>query len=111
MFIKELLILILPIICSSFPLSNKILLEQQLKFFDSLEICNVSNIETCSVPCMKCNYGKIYCEFCKGTGFLMLGNDLIGTNNICVVCSGTGEKFCNTCAGTGNIANWLNYKI
>ena len=107
MFFKQLIILVLPIICKSLSVPNRILLEQQLKFFDSLELCNITDIETCSVPCMKCEAGKILCEYCKGTGFLMLGNDLIGTNNICTVCSGTGEKFCNTCAGTGNIANWL----
>jgi len=86
--------------------NHRRLLEQQLKVFSALETCYVTNIDTCSVNCYYCDSGRVRCEFCEGAGFLILGHDLIGTNNIYPVCVGAGEQNCKKCSGTGRIAKW-----
>jgi hypothetical protein len=63
--------------------------------------------EVCAHICETCDSeGKLRCRFCGGTGFLMLGGELIGTNNDCPVCNGNGEEECKECMGAGNIVMW-----
>lgn len=106
MKVKGLIIGILTNLSHSLQLNNKQLLEQQYRLFTAMEICDLQKLETCCNNCHHCNNGRVLCDFCKGTGFLMLGDDLIGTNNVCPVCSGGGEQNCKRCCGTGKIASW-----
>ena len=39
----------------------------------------------------------------------MLGNELIGTNNDCPVCKGTGMTECKKCMGAGYIVEWRDH--
>ena len=72
-----------------------------------IEHCDVDNMDACCDICLDCEgSGKETCNFCHGTGFLMLNGDLIGTDNKCVVCNGSGEKICKKCMGAGKIARW-----
>ena len=103
MKVKGLICAILPRLSWALQINNRHLLEQQLKVFHAIETCDVSN---CTVECFHCNNGRVRCEFCKGTGFFTIGEDLIGTNNVCPACNGCGERFCKECAGTGKIAKW-----
>lgn len=76
-----------------------------------IEHCDIDNLDACCDICLNCNNtGLVRCEFCKATGFLTINNDLIGTNNKCVVCDGSGERICKTCMGAGKIARW-RYKL
>ena len=53
--------------------------------------CYVEMPETCGDICTSCHgEGEVECRFCRGTGFFTIGDDLIGTNNDCPVCRGTG---------------------
>ena len=106
MKIRGLIFGILSNLSCALQVNQRRLLEQQLKVFSAIETCDVTKIDTCSIDCHYCNNGRVLCEFCKGTGFLMLGDVLIGTNNICPVCAGGGEQNCKKCSGTGKIANW-----
>lgn len=72
-----------------------------------IEHCDVDNMDACCDICFECKgTGKEICNFCHGTGFLMLDGELIGTDNKCVVCNGSGEKTCKKCMGAGKIARW-----
>jgi len=67
-------------------------------------------LDACCDPCKKCNStGTTLCNFCYGTGFLTLKNELIGTGNSCPACKGTGEWECKDCMGAGKIARWRDY--
>ena len=67
---------------------------------DAVPVLGEPAIPTCD------GEGVIPCRFCGGTGFLMLGQDLIGTNNDCPVCKGSGHEECKECMGAGSIALW-----
>jgi len=74
---------------------------------EEIEECDITKEELCGNICQTCEReGQLPCRFCGGTGFLMLGNDLIGTNNDCSVCKGTGYEECKVCMGAGSIAEW-----
>lgn len=67
---------------------------------------SVRDVKDCSEQCIACRgTGLLACRYCRGTGFFMLGEDLIGTGNKCPVCTG-GEEKCGTCGGIGAIAKW-----
>mmetsp|Transcript_29283 Transcript_29283/g.59902 ORF Transcript_29283/g.59902 Transcript_29283/m.59902 type:complete len:168 (+) Transcript_29283:30-533(+) len=67
----------------------------------------VRDVSQCGNTCTTCSgSGKIICRFCKGTGFFMIGNDLIGRNNACPTCRSKGEEVCQLCVGSGSIAKW-----
>ncbi len=72
-----------------------------------IEHCDVDNIDACTGLCHMClGKGSVLCGFCHGTGFLTIGDQLIGTNNNCSACNGIGEMECKKCMGSGRIANW-----
>ena len=74
---------------------------------EQMDVCDVSIEEICGHVCEICEgEGELPCRFCGGTGFLMLGHDLIGTNNDCPVCRGTGYEECPDCMGAGYIVDW-----
>lgn len=82
-------------------------LELIWKIHEEMDSCDVAKEELCGSMCLDCEgVGALACRFCGGTGFLMLGGDLIGTNNDCPVCSGVGEEECKECMGAGNIVMW-----
>ena len=82
-------------------------LQKNIEIYESINDCNVSQINTCGELCDKCmGKGVVECECCHGTGFLTMGDIIIGTNNNCTVCSGEGEKECKKCMGSGYIAKW-----
>lgn len=86
-------------------------LEQKFKLQNSMEICDIEKIETCGEVCETCSgSGELLCRFCKGTTFLTLGDELIGTNNKCPICNNDGYEICKKCGGSGNIAFWINKK-
>ncbi|KAG1667839.1 hypothetical protein FOA52_011027 [Chlamydomonas sp. UWO 241] len=55
--------------------------------------------------------GEIECEWCHGTGVLMVGDTLICSitdhTSKCPVCNSTGYAKCKNCAATGFRAKWL----
>ena len=91
------------------PVDRMKYLELIWKIREEMDECDVSKGDICGSECLNC-YGKgeIICNYCGGTGFLMLGNDLIGTNNDCPVCNGTGMNECKKCMGAGYIVKWRN---
>ena len=97
--------------CFIFSLNAAYIFPNKIKHC-GIEHCDVDNMDACCNICFDCKgEGKNNCDFCHGTGFLMLNGDLIGTNNKCVVCNGSGEKICKKCMGAGKIARWrIKYK-
>ena len=82
-------------------------LELIWKIREEMDECDVSKGHICGSECLDCDgNGEIICKYCGGTGFFMLGNDLIGTNNDCPVCNGTGMNECKKCMGAGYIVKW-----
>lgn len=82
-------------------------LQKNIEIYESIKECNVSEITTCGEQCDQCSgSGVIPCNYCHGTGFLTMGDIIIGTGNKCPVCMGKGEKECSKCMGSGYIAKW-----
>ncbi len=80
------------------------------KIYNSIEYCDVTEDNTCGEICSSCGGdGEVICRFCKGTGFMTLADELVGTLNDCPVCSGTGYEECHDCMGAGIIAHWHKY--
>ncbi|XP_015884236.1 uncharacterized protein LOC107419910 [Ziziphus jujuba] len=64
------------------------------------------------VACSSCNSnGNIECKWCAGTGFFILGDNMLcqvpSKNTTCVICAGKGSMCCSDCKGTGFRARWL----
>ncbi|ESR63488.1 hypothetical protein KPL70_000112 [Citrus sinensis] len=64
------------------------------------------------VSCSSCNSnGHIDCKWCAGTGFFILGDNMLcqvpSRNTTCVICAGKGSVCCSDCKGTGFRAKWL----
>jgi len=100
-------------LCYNIPNKKKILKERQQRFqknieiYESIKECNVSEIDTCADLCPLCLGSKVLlCNYCRGTGFLTMGDAIIGTANQCTICMGKGEKECKRCMGSGFIAKW-----
>lgn len=82
-------------------------LQKNIEIYESIKECNVSDITTCGGTCNLCSgSGVTPCNYCHGTGFLTMGDVIIGTGNKCPVCMGKGEKECRNCMGSGYIARW-----
>lgn len=65
------------------------------------------------VSCTACNAeGRTECPWCKGTGFFILGDNLLcevpSRNTTCLICSGQGAVQCKDCKGTGYRARWMD---
>jgi len=77
------------------------------KIREEIDECDITKEEMCGNICLMCDgVGELPCRFCRGTGFLMLGHELIGTLNDCPVCRGGGYEECKECMGAGNVAQW-----
>ncbi|XP_077238186.1 dnaJ/Hsp40 cysteine-rich domain superfamily protein [Tasmannia lanceolata] len=64
------------------------------------------------VACTSCNSnGHVECKWCGGTGFFILGDNMLcevpSRNSTCVICAGKGSTCCSDCKGTGFRAKWL----
>ncbi|XP_019707814.1 uncharacterized protein [Elaeis guineensis] len=64
------------------------------------------------IACSSCeSNGYIECKWCRGTGFFILGNNMLcevpSRNTTCVICDGKGSVCCPDCKGTGFRARWL----
>ncbi|GMN45573.1 hypothetical protein TIFTF001_014756 [Ficus carica] len=64
------------------------------------------------VACSSCeSKGHIECKWCAGTGFFILGDNMLcqvpSRNTACVICAGKGSMCCSDCKGTGFRAKWL----
>uniref|UniRef100_A0A5B6YYZ7 Uncharacterized protein n=1 Tax=Davidia involucrata TaxID=16924 RepID=A0A5B6YYZ7_DAVIN len=64
------------------------------------------------VACSSCDSkGHVDCKWCSGTGFFILGDNMLcqvpSRNTSCVICSGKGSTCCSDCKGTGFRAKWL----
>ncbi|KAK2658852.1 hypothetical protein Ddye_005385 [Dipteronia dyeriana] len=64
------------------------------------------------VACSSCeSNGHIECKWCGGTGFFILGDNMLcqvpSKNSSCVICAGKGSTCCSDCKGTGFRAKWL----
>ena len=81
-------------------------IETAWDIYNSIDECDIENISSCARVCEKCEDGEILCNFCKGTGFFIIGDELIGTNNACPVCKGNSYIKCENCGGSGYIAHW-----
>ena len=82
-------------------------LQKNIEIYESIKECNISDIHSCGIECTLCGGEKvIICNYCRGTGFLTIGDELIGTKNNCTICMGKGEKECRRCMGSGYIAKW-----
>ena len=82
-------------------------LQKNIEIYQSIKECNVSEINSCGDKCPVClGKGFLICDYCHGTGFLTMGDIIIGTGNNCTVCMGKGEKECKRCMGSGYIARW-----
>ena len=112
----RLLYVFMPLIVKGFLFSNSLIpfmiqkhkkdIELAWDLYNNIEECDVENITTCAEACEYCDGGEILCNFCKGTGFFTIGDELIGTNNTCPVCKGKSYIKCDNCGGSGYIANW-----
>lgn len=72
----------------------------------------VRDTSACADACPACQgTGSVLCRFCSGTGFFIIGDDLIGQSNDCPVCGGKGGERCVPCQGTGAVAVWGPPKI
>ena len=77
---------------------------------EEIDECDITKEGLCGNICPTCEGdGQLRCRFCGGTGFLMLGHELIGTNNDCPVCKGGGHEECKECMGAGSIAEWREH--
>ena len=82
-------------------------LEKNIEIYESIKECNISDVTTCGDKCPVCLGEKtVICNYCHGTGFLTMGDIIIGTGNKCTICMGKGEKECKRCMGSGYIAKW-----
>lgn len=82
-------------------------LENNIEIYESIKECNISDIHSCGNECPLCGGKKVLiCDYCHGTGFLTMGDVIIGTGNNCTICMGKGEKECKRCMGSGYIAKW-----
>nr|KYP44223.1 hypothetical protein KK1_034287 [Cajanus cajan] len=64
------------------------------------------------IVCSSCNSkGHIECKWCAGTGFFILGDNMLcevpSRNTTCIICTGKGSMCCSHCQGTGFRAKWL----
>ncbi|KAK7283139.1 hypothetical protein RIF29_12450 [Crotalaria pallida] len=64
------------------------------------------------IVCSSCNSkGHIECKWCRGTGFFILGDNMLcevpSRNTSCKICAGKGSTCCSDCQGTGFRAKWL----
>ncbi|KAI4316421.1 hypothetical protein L6164_024401 [Bauhinia variegata] len=64
------------------------------------------------IACSSCDSkGHIECKWCGGTGFFILGDNMLcevpSRNTSCIICAGKGSMCCSDCQGTGFRAKWL----
>ena len=74
--------------------------------------CDVEDIQSCSDQCTTCRgTGRIECRFCGGTGFLTIGEVVVGAGGSCPICNADGEEDCGDCRGSGWVAGWRHMNL
>eukprot|EP00897_Mesotaenium_endlicherianum_P000980 jgi/Mesen1/10883/ME000935S10218 len=68
------------------------------------------------MACESCStQGYQECPWCKGTGFFILGDNMLcevpSRNTTCHVCEGKGTLRCDDCKGTGFRARWMGQPL
>ena len=83
-------------------------LELHWQISSSSSECDLeADIRSCSEPCDLCHgTGRVECRFCGGTGFLTVGEMVMGGGKACPICNHDGEEECAQCRGSGWVANW-----
>lgn len=83
-------------------------LELHWQISSSTSECDLeADIRSCSDACPTCHgTGRVECRFCGGTGFLTVGEMVMGGGKVCPICNHDGEEECSQCRGSGWVANW-----
>ncbi|KAF9614345.1 hypothetical protein IFM89_018098 [Coptis chinensis] len=86
--------------------------ENSSNFIKRMEQTWLISQQPMPIPCSSCNSnGHVECNWCGGTGFFILGDDMLcqvpSRNTRCLICAGEGSKCCSDCKGTGFRAKWL----
>ncbi|KAE8735204.1 zinc finger CCCH domain-containing protein 18-like [Hibiscus syriacus] len=86
--------------------------ESSSDFVNRMEKAWVISKQPRPIACSSCNsMGHIECKWCGGTGFFILGDNMLcqvpSRNTSCVICAGKGSTSCSDCKGTGYRAKWL----
>ncbi|XP_057958559.1 uncharacterized protein LOC131151328 [Malania oleifera] len=86
--------------------------ESSSNFAKRMEQAWVISQQPRPIACSSCNTsGHVECKWCGGTGFFILGNNMLcqvpSRNTNCVICGGKGSMCCSDCKGTGFRAKWL----
>ncbi|KAA8521474.1 hypothetical protein F0562_012147 [Nyssa sinensis] len=86
--------------------------ESSSNFVKRMERAWVISQQPRPVACSSCDSkGHVDCKWCSGTGFFILGDNMLcqvpSRNTSCVICAGKGSTCCSDCKGTGFRAKWL----
>ncbi|XVE71285.1 hypothetical protein DITRI_Ditri10aG0139000 [Diplodiscus trichospermus] len=86
--------------------------ESSSDFVKRMEKAWVISQQPGPIACSSCNSkGHVECKWCGGTGFFILGDNMLcqvpSRNTSCVICAGKGSTCCSDCKGTGFRAKWL----
>lgn len=86
--------------------------ENSANFAKRMETAWLISQQPRPIACSSCDSnGHVECEWCRGTGFFILGDNMLcqvpSRNTSCVICGGKGSKCCADCKGTGFRAKWL----
>ncbi|KAJ0089839.1 hypothetical protein Patl1_12614 [Pistacia atlantica] len=86
--------------------------ESSSNFIRRMEQAWLISQQPMPVSCSSCHSnGHIECKWCRGTGFFILGDNMLcqvpSRNTTCVICAGRGSMCCSDCKGTGFRAKWL----
>ncbi|XVF35702.1 hypothetical protein REPUB_Repub18cG0168800 [Reevesia pubescens] len=86
--------------------------ESSSDFVKRMEKAWVISQQPRPIACSSCNSkGHVECKWCGGTGFFILGDNMLcqvpSINTSSVICAGKGSKCCSDCKGTGFRAKWL----
>ncbi|KAK4747082.1 hypothetical protein SAY87_026119 [Trapa incisa] len=86
--------------------------ESSSDFFKRMEQAWLISQQPKPISCSSCDSrGHVECKWCGGTGFFILGDNMLcqvpSRNTSCVICTGKGFTCCANCKGTGYRAKWL----
>ncbi|XP_052204176.1 uncharacterized protein LOC127809435 [Diospyros lotus] len=88
------------------------MVESSSNFIKRMETAWLISQQPRPIVCTTCDSnGHVECKWCGGTGFFILGDNMLcqvpSRNTSCVICAGKGTTCCVDCKGTGYRARWL----